>query len=71
MLINNSELISDVVKMQGLVSQKTLDEYNPMVIDHTIEQKRRETEKEQQAKSENQFNFPEPEPVEEEEQIEE
>lgn len=65
MMINESEIISDLVKMNGMVSQETLDDNNPYVESHAVEQARRDAEAEKQANSENPFNFPEPEPVEE------
>ena len=46
MLIHEAALIDNTVKLQGLVSQETLDGYNPAVIDHKTEQERREKEKE-------------------------
>lgn len=46
MLINQSSLIDDTVKLQGTgVSQKTLLEFNPVVQDVELEQKRLENEK--------------------------
>lgn len=59
MMINESEILNDVVKLQGLVSQETLDDKNPYVESHTIEQARREAEAERNAEKEatNQFNF--------------
>lgn len=65
MMINESEIISDLVKMNGMVSQETLDDNNPYVESHAVEQARRDAETEKQANSDNPFNFPEPEPVEE------
>lgn len=46
MLINQSALIDDTVKLQGTgVSQKTLLEFNPVIQDVELEQKRLEDEK--------------------------
>lgn len=44
MMINETALISNTVSLSGLVSQETLDGYNPAVINHEVEQKRREAE---------------------------
>lgn len=44
MMINNSALIDDTVKLAALVSQETLDNYNPAVENHEVEQARREAE---------------------------
>lgn len=53
MMINESELIENTAKLSGLVSQETLDNYNPAVESHQIEEQRREQEKE----GENPYNF--------------
>lgn len=44
MLINEAELINNVRLMEGNVSQETLDEYNPLVLNHELENERRENE---------------------------
>ena len=44
MMINEGELISNTATLQALVSQETLDEYNPAVKSHTEEQARRDAE---------------------------
>ncbi|MBR5304871.1 MAG: phage portal protein [Candidatus Gastranaerophilales bacterium] len=58
MMINETELIENATKLQGLVSQETLDNYNPAVESHAIEQARREAEEEKNATEENPFDFP-------------
>ena len=40
-MINETEIIDNVVKLDGKVSQRTLDEMNPWVEDPDVEQKRR------------------------------
>jgi len=67
MMMNETELIENTAKLSGLVSQETLDNYNPAVETHEIEQERREQEKE----NDNPYKFgelieEEPEVVEEE-----
>ena len=42
MLINETELIDNTARLQTLVSQQTLDEYNPLVYSHDQEEKRRQ-----------------------------
>lgn len=42
MMINETEIIDNVVKLDGRISQETLDEMNPWVENHQKEQKRRE-----------------------------
>lgn len=46
MMINETELIGNTSKLSGLVSQETLDSYNPAVENHEVEQERREQEEE-------------------------
>lgn len=46
MMMNETELIENTAKLSGLVSQETLDNYNPAVESHEIEEQRREEEKE-------------------------
>lgn len=53
MMINESELIENTAKLNGLVSQETLDNYNPAVESHQIEEQRRKNEN----KKENPYNF--------------
>lgn len=67
MMINETELIENTSKLSGLVSQETLDNYNPAVESHEVEQSRREQEiDEQNNKDENDlFNFPDGEESEE------
>ena len=56
MMMNETELIENTAKLSGLVSQETLDSYNPAVESHEIEEERRENEKQ----PENQYNFGSP-----------
>lgn len=60
MMINETELIENTSKLSGLVSQETLDNYNPAVESHEIEQERRDKEKEDQENKDTNdlFNFP-------------
>ena len=67
MMMNETELIENTAKLSGLVSQETLDGYNPAVENHEIEQERRENEKE----DDNPYNFGEFGKPEEEEEEEE
>lgn len=60
MMINETELIENTSKLQGLVSQETLDNYNPAIESHEIEQARREAEAEKNASEEVPFDFPPP-----------
>ena len=71
MMMNETELIENTVKLSGTgVSQETIDNYNPAVESHEIEEQRREAEKE--AQSDNMYNFgEEPPPENQEEQPEE
>lgn len=71
MMMNETELIENTVKLSGTgVSQETIDNYNPAVESHEIEEQRREAEKE--AESDNMYNFGEElSPESEEEQPEE
>lgn len=59
MMINETELIDNTAKLSGLVSQETLDNYNPAVESHDIERERRENEEENITKKETteQYNF--------------
>ena len=53
MMINETEIIENVVKLEGKISQETLDEMNPWVESHEKEQKRREEDmKREQEQSE-------------------
>lgn len=70
MMINESELIENTAKLQGLVSQETLDNYNPAIENHEIEQARREAEEEKTANKEVPFEFPNDEELEIEENAE-
>lgn len=56
MMINESEIITDLGKIQGMVSQETLDNNNPYVESHAIEQSRRDAEAEKEIND--QFSFP-------------
>lgn len=60
MMINETELIENTTKLSGLVSQETLDNYNPAIESHEIEQERREKEKEDKQNKDDKdlFNFP-------------
>lgn len=46
MMINETSILDNIVKMKGIVSQETLDEQNPWVESHEKEQERREQEDE-------------------------
>lgn len=59
LMINESEILGDIVKLSGLVSQETLDDNNPYVESHAIEQARRDKEAKANAEKENQYPFPE------------
>lgn len=53
MMINESEIIDNVVKLEGKISQETLDEMNPWVENHDKEQQRRDNDlKREQEQSE-------------------
>ena len=70
MMMNETELIENTAKLSSLVSQETLDNYNPAVESHEIEEERREKEQEN---NDNQYNFgliPDEEEIEEETQEE-
>jgi SPP1 family phage portal protein len=49
MMVNESALIENVVKLRGLVSQETLDAYNPAVLNHATEKARRAAEEKQRS----------------------
>ena len=67
MMMNETELIENTAKLSGLVSQETLDNYNPAVESHQIEEERREQEEQNRLDKDNPYNFEEiVEPVEEE-----
>ena len=58
MMINNSELITDTVKLAGTgVSQETIDKYNPAVESFEIEQARRESERQEIQRRTEMFEF--------------
>jgi hypothetical protein len=57
LMINETEILGNVVKLQGMVSQETLDNNNPYVESHSIEQARREAEAEKNAETDNLFKF--------------
>ena len=67
MMMNETELIENTAKLSGLVSQETLDNYNPAVETHQIEQERREQEEENKSNKENPYPFGEIPPEIEEE----
>ena len=82
MMMNKSGLIDDVVKMadKGVVSRRTLLEYNPAVVDVDMELERIKTEKEEAMKEAEQkakleqdsmFNFNQPNKEDETEEVEE
>ena len=53
MMINETEIIDNITKMDGRISQETLDEMNPWVESHEKEQKRRQEDlKREQEQSE-------------------
>ena len=57
MMLNETELIENTAKLSGLVSQETLDGYNPAVESHEIEQKRRDNEEDDRLNKSNPYNF--------------
>lgn len=58
MMINETEIINNIVSLEGKISQETLDEMNPWVESHEKEQKRRDedTKKEQEQSELYQFD---------------
>lgn len=57
MMLNETELIENTAKLSGLVSQETLDGYNPAVESHEIEQERRDNEEDKRLNKSNPYNF--------------
>ena len=58
MMMNETELIENTVKLSGTgVSQETVDNYNPAVESHEIEQERREQEEQNRLERDNPYNF--------------
>lgn len=57
MMINESEIIDNVTKMNGIISQETLDEQNPWVESHEIEQERRDKEEKINAEKQELYQF--------------
>lgn len=62
MMMNETEMIENTAKLSGLVSQETLDNYNPAVETHEIEQERREQEENNRIEKDNPYNFNQLEP---------
>lgn len=57
MMINESNILDNVVKMEGQLSQETLDEMNPWVESHEKEQKRRNAEEKALMKKQELYQF--------------
>ena len=57
MMINETEIMDNVVKMRGELSQETLDEMNPWVENHQKEQERRDKEEKEMQKKDELHNF--------------
>ena len=57
MMLNETELIENTAKLSGLVSQETLDGYNPAVESYEIEQERREKEESERLEKDNPYIF--------------
>lgn len=57
MMINESEIIENVTKLEGKVSQETLDEMNPWVESHEKEQKRREEDLKREQEQQELYQF--------------
>ena len=57
MMINENELLEGVVKMNGILSQETLDEMNPWVENHEKEQQRREEDDKKEQEKQELFQF--------------
>lgn len=57
MMINETNIIDNVVKLNGILSQQTLDEMNPWVDDPEKEQKRREEEETANQEKQELYNF--------------
>jgi SPP1 family phage portal protein len=57
MMINESEIIENVVKLEGKISQETLDEMNPWVESHEKEQERREADLKREQEQQELYQF--------------
>lgn len=57
MMINETDIIDNVVKLDGKVSQRTLDEMNPWVEDPDTEQERREEEEKAMLENQEVYQF--------------
>ena len=57
MMINEAQLLDGVVKMNGILSQRTLDEMNPWVEDPDKENERRQEDLKEQQKNDELYNF--------------
>lgn len=57
MMINETEIIENVTKLDGKLSQRTLDEMNPWVEDPDTEQKRRDEEEKAMMKKQEIYQF--------------
>ena len=57
MMINESEIIENVTKLEGKISQETLDEMNPWVENHEKEQKRREEDLKREQEQQELYQF--------------
>lgn len=57
MMLNEKETIESIVKLNGIISQETLDEMNPWVENHEKEQKRREEDFKKEQEQSELYNF--------------
>lgn len=57
MMINENEIINNIVRLEGKISQRTLDEMNPWVEDPDIEKERREKEEKEMVEKQELYQF--------------
>lgn len=57
MMINETNIIDNIVKLDGKISQETLDEMNPWVENHEKEQQRREEDEKKALEKEELYQF--------------
>ena len=57
MMINESQLLDGITKMNGILSQRTLDEMNPWVEDPDKEEERRKEDEEKERNNQELYNF--------------
>ena len=57
MMINETSIIDNLIKLQGELSQETRDEMNPWVENHEKEQKRRDEEEKQRREKDELYNL--------------